>query len=263
MAGNEDDLEKLFMDEAAPAQPPSLGDPTAPAGATGEPTLSDPAADRSASAPAPRAMSSLPLRQQMALDAAAGLNNAVGGSGGMKYEPSTVLESDWASLNRELAGIWCNIKLVCTPFLKQDDVTAMLQHWDLWGPLIFNLMLACLLSLESADPERTFSVVFIVVIAGALLLTVNVVLLGGSVSLLQSVSLLGYCVFPLDLAAIGCFLARRNRYAEIVMISLSVLWAMYASVPFLAGTVGEHRRWLAVYPIALMFAILGWLIFIS
>ena len=71
----------------------------------------------------------------MALDAAAGLNNAVG-SGGMKYEPSTVLESDWASLHRELSGIWCNIKLVCNPFLKQDDVTAMLQHWDLWGPLV-------------------------------------------------------------------------------------------------------------------------------
>lgn len=55
----------------------------------------------------------------------------------------------------------------------------------------------------------------------------------------------------------------RNQYAEIAVIALSVLWAMYASVPFLAGTVGDRRRWLAVYPIALMFAILGWLIFIS
>lgn len=72
----------------------------------------------------------------MALDAAAGQNNAPG-STGMKYEPSTVLESDWASLHRELAAIWCNIKLVCNPFLKQDDVTAMLQHWDLWGPLVW------------------------------------------------------------------------------------------------------------------------------
>ena len=54
-----------------------------------------------------------------------------------------------------------------------------------------------------------------------------------------------------------------NRYGQIVTIALCVLWAMYASVPFLAGTVGAGRRWLAVYPIALMFAILGWLIFIS
>lgn len=54
-----------------------------------------------------------------------------------------------------------------------------------------------------------------------------------------------------------------SRYVQIPVIALAVLWAMYASVPFLAGTVGEPRRWLAVYPIALMFAILGWLIFIS
>lgn len=54
-----------------------------------------------------------------------------------------------------------------------------------------------------------------------------------------------------------------NQYLEIAVIALAVLWAMYASVPFLAGTVGKPRRWLAVYPIALMFAVLGWLIFIS
>ena len=73
---------------------------------------------------------------------------------------------------------------------------------------IFNLSLACILSLGASDPERTFCVVFIVVIAGALLLTVNVVLLGGAVSLLQSVSLLGYCMFPLDIAALVCSFVR-------------------------------------------------------
>lgn len=73
---------------------------------------------------------------------------------------------------------------------------------------IFNLSLACILSLGASDPERTFCVVFIVVIAGALLLTINVVLLGGAVSLLQSVSLLGYCMFPLDLAAVFCYFVR-------------------------------------------------------
>jgi hypothetical protein len=76
---------------------------------------------------------------------------------------------------------------------------------------IFNLMLACILSLDAKEKERTFCVVFIVVIAGALLLTVNVVLLGGSVSLLQSVSLLGYCMFPLDVAAVVCFCVRPSR----------------------------------------------------
>lgn len=124
---------QLFIDDASPSPSPEAA---APAGATGEPTLSVPVADADAStSAAPRSLGSLPLRQQMALDAAAGQNNATG-SGGMQYQPSTIMESDAASLYRELSGIWHNIKLVCNPFLKRDDVTAKLQHWDLWGPLV-------------------------------------------------------------------------------------------------------------------------------
>ena len=38
--------------------------------------------------------------------------------------------------------------------------------------------------------------------AGAVVLTVNVVLLGGNIGFFQSMCLLGYCLFPMDLAAI-------------------------------------------------------------
>jgi hypothetical protein len=54
----------------------------------------------------------------------------------MRYEHSTVLESDFASLAREARGIARNLKLVCNPLMKEHDMTAMLQHWDLWGPLV-------------------------------------------------------------------------------------------------------------------------------
>lgn len=73
---------------------------------------------------------------------------------------------------------------------------------------IFSLGLACILSVQATETELTFTVVFVVMLVGALLLTSNVVLLGGSVSLLQAVSLLGYCMFPLDLAALGCSFVR-------------------------------------------------------
>lgn len=62
--------------------------------------------------------------------------------------------------------------------------------------------------MQATETELTFTVVFVVMLVGALLLTSNVVLLGGSVSLLQAVSLLGYCMFPLDLAAVGCSFVR-------------------------------------------------------
>ena len=36
------------------------------------------------------------------------------------------------------------------------------------------------------------------------MLTVNVVLLGGTIGFFQSLCLLGYCLFPMDVAAIVC-----------------------------------------------------------
>jgi hypothetical protein len=47
------------------------------------------------------------------------------------------------------------------------------------------------------------------------------------------------------------------------VIVLGLAWAMRASVPFVAGSVGDQRRFLAVFPITLMYAVLGWLTLIS
>ena len=46
--------------------------------------------------------------------------------------------------------------------------------------------------------------VFALVSVGAIVLTVNVVLLGGTIGFFQSLCLLGYCLFPMDVAAIVC-----------------------------------------------------------
>ena len=46
--------------------------------------------------------------------------------------------------------------------------------------------------------------VFAEVALGACVLTINVILLGGEIVFFQSVCLLGYCLFPLVVAAIVC-----------------------------------------------------------
>lgn len=46
-------------------------------------------------------------------------------------------------------------------------------------------------------------VVFTTLAVGAIVLTVNIVLLGGTIVFFQSLCLLGYCLFPLDVAAIA------------------------------------------------------------
>jgi protein YIPF6 len=90
---------------------------------------------------------------------------------------------------------------------------------------IFTLLLASLLSLESSSKEVEFCVVFVVVIAGGLLLTANVLLLGGRVSFFQSVSLLGYCMFPLDVAAIIAVLVRLSSVLRLVDLAAALLRA--------------------------------------
>jgi hypothetical protein len=41
---------------------------------------------------------------------------------------------------------------------------------------------------------------------GAIVLTVNVILLGGEIVFFQSLCLLGYCLFPINIAALVCTL---------------------------------------------------------
>jgi hypothetical protein len=50
--------------------------------------------------------------------------------------------------------------------------------------------------------------VFTEVALGAIVLTINVVLLGGNIVFFQSLCLIGYCLFPIVLAAIICTLVK-------------------------------------------------------
>lgn len=62
--------------------------------------------------------------------------------------------------------------------------------------------------------------VFGVVSLGAVVLTLNVVLLGGNIGFFQSMCLLGYCLFPLDIAAIiTVWVTNVSTSATLLMLS--------------------------------------------
>jgi hypothetical protein len=122
----------------------------------------------------------------------------------------------------------------------------------------FALALALILSAGSPKPSTVFSLVFGVCAAGACVLTANVGLLGGNIGFFQSLCLLGYCLFPL---AAGAGAATFIPLAGVRwgVIGVGLAWSVWAAVPFIGGSVPPARRALAIYPVTLLYAMLGWL----
>lgn len=100
--------------------------------------------------------------------------------------------------------------------------------------------------------------VFVIVSMGAVVLTANVQLLGGNIIFFQSLCVLGYCLFPLSLAALASVFLH-NKIVRLVIVAVAVLWAASAALPFLESSVSDKRRALAVYPLLLLYACLAWL----
>lgn len=115
----------------------------------------------------------------------------------------------------------------------------------------------CLLAHAASLPFHP-QTVFAVVSVGAVVLTVNVVLLGGTIGFFQSVCLLGYCLFPQDVAAIVC-VSVKNPLVRWIVVGVCIVWSSWASIPFIAGAVPMNRKALAIYPLVLLYVCIGWI----
>lgn len=122
---------------------------------------------------------------------------------------------------------------------------------DLWGPLFLCMTLSLTLSLStSSDGATLFLAVFLTVVLGASVVTFNAKLLGGKVwvfliiflwiecllfrSLLQTIGVLGYCLFPicistLLIALLGSILV---FWGEIIICSLAFIWSSLCNISF-------------------------------
>merc|ERR1711971_970776 len=144
-------------------------------------------------------------------------------------------------------------KMMCVLNPRKANIQT-LKDWDLWGPLILCLMLATLLSWFAPHEQKSlvFASVFVIIWCGAAVVTVNALLLGGNISFFQSVCVLGYCIFPLNLASIFCLIVH-NQIARVIVVSVLFLWALKASVGFMHQLVPADRKALGVYPVFLFY----------
>uniref|UniRef100_A0A0D9WGZ3 Protein YIP n=1 Tax=Leersia perrieri TaxID=77586 RepID=A0A0D9WGZ3_9ORYZ len=173
---------------------------------------------------------------------------------------NTLTEPVWDTVKRDLSRIVSNLKLVVFPNPFREDPGKALRDWDLWGPFFFIVFLGLTLSWSaSVKKSEVFAVAFAVLAAGAIILTLNVLLLGGHINFFQSLSLLGYCLFPLDVGALICML-KDNAILKIVAVMVTLAWSSWAAYPFMSAAVNPRRKALALYPVFLMYVSVGFLI---
>eukprot|EP01105_Mastigella_eilhardi_P024121 TRINITY_DN6224_c1_g1_i1.p1 TRINITY_DN6224_c1_g1~~TRINITY_DN6224_c1_g1_i1.p1 ORF type:complete len:254 (-),score=73.52 TRINITY_DN6224_c1_g1_i1:64-825(-) len=177
----------------------------------------------------------------------------------------TLDEPVWLTLWRDVRRIGVKLLHVLVPTGRKFDSS---KDWDLWGPLIICLILAIVLSTSAPGGQvaLVFAIVFVLVWLGGCIITINAALLGGSISFFQSICVMGYCVFPLAVAALALFFISMGVdwwWLRWVITVPAFAWSTWASVGFMGALVPTGRRTLSVYPIFLFYLVIAWMVIIQ
>lgn len=104
-----------------------------------------------------------------------------GGGGGLRGTYASLRGAGLAGAREGLVGIAGRV-MDPESLLNQNNMTPGLRNWDMWGPLIFCLLLSLLLSFCAKDDQMdvVFSGVFAIVWIGEAVVTLQIKLLGGN-----------------------------------------------------------------------------------
>lgn len=175
----------------------------------------------------------------------------------MQYTgPATLDEPVHQTLLRDIRVFQ---RLLISTLGKQTDN----KEWDLWGPLLFSMLLAVCLSFHAINKPASFAVIFALTWLGQGAITSNIKLLGGTISYFHALSVTGYSLFPILISA-AASIGLKTRWIRLILSLLLVAWAVWSAQRGLkhAG-VKENRLLLAVYPLGLFYTCLGWIVVVS
>jgi len=161
------------------------------------------------------------------------------------------------------APLLSNYAAIATDELTENDrmVVQQLKDWDLWGPLVLCLALGIILSWRAGEDQSglTFAAVFWTVWIGGTIVTLNVQLLGGTISFFQSLCVLGYSIFPLVAAAI-LILILPFALIDFAIVAVGFLWSTRISSFFISLYISPERKLLALYPVFFFYLFLSWMV---
>lgn len=173
---------------------------------------------------------------------------------------STLDEPVLTTLLRDVRAVGRKMLIVVFPPLSNDHE---LRDWDLWGPLVLCLVLASILAATASDNQASliFSATFMLVWLGAIVVALNAMFLGSKISFFQTVCVMGYSTAPICVAAIIALFV--PTWLNIIVSMGMWLWACWASLRFFRGTTRADREMLVLYPVALMYFFMTWMVVVG
>ena len=143
------------------------------------------------------------------------------------YIHNSLNESIMTSLMRDLNRVYAKLKIVALP-VASEAKNKELKQWDLWGPFIICLLLGTILCFTTKkNSGLVFSMIFIIMWVGAIIITMNSSLLGGKLTLMQCICLLGYCTFPSVVASFINRVALKSipSLIKLIIVFISFVWS--------------------------------------
>ena len=179
----------------------------------------------------------------------------------IQNEKGTLDEAVCITISRDVNLIFNKLKYVINPFISKQKKYSQIRQWDLWGPLILNLILAFTLTLNTKEKGQITSLIFIIFWLGGSIIYLNNHFLGVKASIFQLFCLLGYCLFPLNIAAIIVTLINLNDIIRLIIVIFFCIWAIYSSGDYLKVITTQEQRYLVLYPCILFYVYISWFVF--
>ncbi|VDM17149.1 unnamed protein product [Hydatigera taeniaeformis] len=182
----------------------------------------------------------------------------------------TIDESIKETIVRDVRSVCRKVTHVIFPRRGHE----LLNDWDLWGPFFIFIVLALVLQLSHGQKEDAgapqFAQVFTVFWFGVIAVSLNTKLLGGNLSICQTVCVLGYCILPLVTCLVINVVIKLLTSAGtwILLIRLAIVftglsYSLFSAATFLAPSSKPTRVALVVYPLCLFYFFIGWLVFVN
>ena len=188
-------------------------------------------------------------------------NNDNNYSSNNNFSKESLDEAIITTIYRDLYSVYIKLILVINPLTSDEVKQKHIRQWDLWGPLLFTVFLACTLAINSNDKSQTVILIFLIFWVGSFLVFLNSNLLGVKISIFQIFCLLGYCLFPLNISSfIFCFI-KTNDILKLFFIGLTCFWSLFSVSRFLKNLANSEQRYLVLYPVILLYFFISWFIF--